>query len=49
MTEEEHLDCGVDYYEQGRLDEAIGEFQAALCIRPDYAVAHLNLGLVYGQ
>jgi len=38
---------GVDYAQQGRLDDAIREFQAALRIDPSLAMAHYNLGLVY--
>ena len=30
--------------EQGRLDEAVAQYQAALEIQPDYAYAHNNLG-----
>jgi tetratricopeptide (TPR) repeat protein len=33
----------------GRLDQAIGEYQKALQIRPDYASAHNNLGSVLLQ
>ena len=35
-------------YEQGRTDEAIWEYQAALRADPDHAVAHCNLGWTYG-
>jgi tetratricopeptide (TPR) repeat protein len=44
-----HHNRGVVCTGQGRLDEAIGEFQAALRIQPDLAEAHLGLGLVYGM
>ena len=40
---------GVEHAEQGHLDGAIPEFQAALRINPDYAEAHYNLGLAYRQ
>jgi tetratricopeptide (TPR) repeat protein len=31
------------------LDEAIAEYRAAIRIKPDYAEAHLDLGLVQGK
>ena len=37
------------YTQQGRTDEAIREYQAALRINPDYADAHYNLGVAYAQ
>ncbi|GAF92455.1 unnamed protein product, partial [marine sediment metagenome] len=46
---EEHLNRGLAYVEQGRLDEAIREFQAALRTSQDYAKAHYVLGLAYEQ
>lgn len=46
---EQHIGRGMAYAEQGHLDEAIREFQAALRIAPDDAGVHLNLGGAYGQ
>ena len=46
---EGHFNRGVAYHDQGRLDEAIYEFQAALHLNPDLAEAHCNLGVAYGQ
>jgi tetratricopeptide (TPR) repeat protein len=43
----EHMELGVDYHEQGRLDEAIAEFQEAIQLDPDFVEAHYNLGLAY--
>ena len=40
-----HFDLGVVYGQQGRTDEAIREYQAALRINPDSADAHHNLGV----
>jgi serine/threonine protein kinase len=40
---EVHFDLGFAYMHQGRTDEAIREYQAALRINPDYAEAHNNL------
>ena len=43
------LRLDVAYGEQGRTDEETREYQAALRINPDYADAHYNLGVIYGQ
>jgi tetratricopeptide (TPR) repeat protein len=45
----EHMDLGMEYYEQGKLDEAIAEFQAAIELKPDNPDAHRNLGSAYGE
>lgn len=39
-----HYDLGVAQEENGRLDEAIGHYNEALHIKPDYAEAHFSLG-----
>ena len=39
-----HNNFGAILLRRGRLPEAIGEFQTALRIKPDYADAHYNLG-----
>ena len=44
-----HLDLGMVYAQQGRTDEAIREFQAALRINPNVAEAHYSLGVIYMQ
>jgi tetratricopeptide (TPR) repeat protein len=41
-----HNERGVDALEAGRIDEAIGHFEAALAENPDMAEAHYNLGLI---
>jgi tetratricopeptide (TPR) repeat protein len=41
-----HAQLGAAFDRQGRLDEAISEFQEALKERPDYPGAHNNLGIV---
>ena len=46
---EAHCNLGVIYGQQGRTDEAIREYQAALRINPDYDEAHYNLGVIYRQ
>jgi tetratricopeptide (TPR) repeat protein len=43
------MDLGMEYYEQGKFDEAIAEFQAAIELEPDNANAHRNLGTAYGE
>ena len=43
----EHMDLGMAYYEQGKYDEAVAEFQAAIELEPDDAEAHRNLGTAY--
>lgn len=38
---------GVQFYQQGRLDEAVEAFEALLKEKPDFAEGHYNLGMVY--
>ncbi len=46
----EHLmDRGVSLSEQGRLIESIKTLKKAESIKPDYALIHYNIGLVYGK
>jgi tetratricopeptide (TPR) repeat protein len=40
---------GADFLKQGRLDEAIAEFQRSVEVDPDYAAAHFNLAYAYDQ
>jgi superkiller protein 3 len=40
---------GADLAKQGRLDEAITEFQSAILADPRYAAAHLNLAYAYDR
>ena len=42
-----HINLGVVYYEQGRVDEAIAEYRKALKINPNFDGAHNNLGSAY--
>jgi tetratricopeptide (TPR) repeat protein len=39
-----YFNLGVNLYQEGRVDEAISNYEAALQIRPDSAMAHSNLG-----
>jgi len=43
----EHVDLGIERLDQGQLDEAIAEFEGAIQLDPEDAVAHYNLGLAY--
>jgi tetratricopeptide (TPR) repeat protein len=45
----EHEQAGITAQKQGRLDEAIGEFQKATELNPDSAAAFFDLGAVYMQ
>jgi tetratricopeptide (TPR) repeat protein len=38
---------GLDYFQQGQVDDAIAQYQRAMAIQPNDAQAHYNLGLVY--
>lgn len=40
---------GADFLKQGRLDEAIAEFQRSVEVDPEYAAAHFNLAYAYDQ
>jgi tetratricopeptide (TPR) repeat protein len=42
-----HLNLGIEYYRQDRLDEAISQFNKVLQRGPDYAKVYNNLGLVF--
>ena len=44
-----HNYLGEIYSRQGRLDEAIREYQIVLSLNYDYDFAHNNLGIVYAQ
>ncbi len=44
-----HNDLGAVLQRWGRTQEAIGHFEKALRMEPDYAEAHCNLGAVLGQ
>jgi Tfp pilus assembly protein PilF len=42
-----HNNIGLISVEQGRLDEAVREYQRAIALDPKYVKAHNNLGVVY--
>ncbi len=49
MQAEAHYELGVMYHERvfESLDQAIGEYERAVKLKPDYAEAHFNLALSY--
>jgi tetratricopeptide (TPR) repeat protein len=48
LTEaEEHLDKGVEYAEQGRIDDAIAQFSEAIELDPQFGWAYHNRGFTY--
>ena len=38
---------GLDFYEQGQLEQALSNYQKAIALDPSYAKAHYSLGIVY--
>jgi tetratricopeptide (TPR) repeat protein len=44
---ETHINLGIAYCSQGRVDEGISEYKVALTLNPNYAEAHNNLGRAY--
>jgi tetratricopeptide (TPR) repeat protein len=49
MQAQAHYELGVMYHERvfESLDQAIGEYEQAIKVKPDYADAHYNLALSY--
>ena len=45
----DHVEMGMEYYEQGELEKAIAEFEIAIELDPEDAEAHRNLGTAYGE
>jgi tetratricopeptide (TPR) repeat protein len=43
------LDKGITLYKQKAFDQALAVFQKAVVIKPDFAVAHYNIGNVYSD
>ncbi len=41
--------AGLDHQEQGRLEEAIAEYDEAIKLNPEFAAAFKNRGVVYGE
>lgn len=45
----EHVALGMEYSDQGELDQAVAEFEKAIELDPNDADAHRNLGTAYGE
>ena len=39
-----HVSLGIELVRQGKIEEAISQYQEAIRLKPDYALAHNNLG-----
>jgi tetratricopeptide (TPR) repeat protein len=46
---EEHFQMGLSYHLEGKYDLAVKEYEEAIRLKPDLAVAHYNLGWTYRQ
>jgi tetratricopeptide (TPR) repeat protein len=46
---QKHFNAGDQYFDQGLYAKAIEEYQQAVKIKPDWALAHNNLGLAYAK
>ena len=44
-----YFESGVSYFDQGRYEEALGEFKKAVTEQPDFAHAYYNMGIVYDK
>lgn len=44
-----HFSLGIALFQTGKVQEAIGHYEQALRIQPDYVVAHYNLGVALVQ
>jgi tetratricopeptide (TPR) repeat protein len=47
MTAEDHYYAGIDFFGEGRLDEAIAEYERALALDPNFADALHGLAQAY--
>ena len=45
----DHIQSGIDYYNQEKPDEAVNEFKKALELEPDNSDAYRNLGIIYAE
>lgn len=45
----EHHDAGVAFYDQGKFEEAVAEFNLSIELDPDFISAYNNLGLAYDK
>ncbi len=49
VTPAAHFNHAVELQQQGKLDEAVNEYRAAIQLKPDYAEAHANLGVALAR
>ena len=48
-TAEWRFEQGNKLYDQGRYDEAVGEYTVAILLDPEFALAYYNRGLAYEE
>jgi superkiller protein 3 len=46
-TKEEHYDQGFNFFAKDLIDEAIAEYQKAIALDPQFAMAYLALAMAY--
>lgn len=44
---QKHFKKGFEYHNQGLVDQAIGEYQQALKLNPNFIEVYMNLGAIY--
>ncbi len=49
MSAADYVTRGLAYYEQGQYEQAIADYDRAIDLNPDYALAYYNRGLAYKQ
>ena len=47
IRKKEYLDKGLSYFEKGKYEEAVIEYQNAIQIDPKFAEAHYELSLIH--
>jgi tetratricopeptide (TPR) repeat protein len=45
----EHMELGIMYYVNGKIDEAIDELKKAIRLKPDYVAAFFNLAAILSE
>ncbi|MBI5658428.1 MAG: tetratricopeptide repeat protein [Nitrosomonadales bacterium] len=44
-----HVNQGLSFHAQGRLEEAVASYRKALVLKPDSPVTHYNIGIVFNE